>query len=102
MSDKPAAIVTGGSRGIGRAIALELAGLGFDVAISHLDFTADGAPDEAAAAETARQIETLNAACLSVRRRISPHYTRRPSEATIPCCAPILARMISSHWRKCW
>ncbi len=41
---RPVAIVTGGSRGIGRAIAIELAGLRFDVVINHFDFTADGKP----------------------------------------------------------
>ncbi len=35
--DKHVAIVTGGGRGIGRATALELAGLGADVAIAELD-----------------------------------------------------------------
>lgn len=34
MSDRPVAIVTGASRGIGRAIALELASLGFDLVIN--------------------------------------------------------------------
>jgi 3-oxoacyl-[acyl-carrier protein] reductase len=35
MSDKQIAVVTGGSRGIGRAIAAELAGHGYDVVITY-------------------------------------------------------------------
>jgi 3-oxoacyl-[acyl-carrier protein] reductase len=35
MSEKPAAIVTGGSRGIGRAICLELARLGHAVVVNY-------------------------------------------------------------------
>jgi 3-oxoacyl-[acyl-carrier protein] reductase len=35
MNTKPVAIVTGGTRGIGRAIAVELASLGYDLVISH-------------------------------------------------------------------
>jgi 3-oxoacyl-[acyl-carrier protein] reductase len=36
-SQRPVAVVTGSSRGIGRAIALELAGIGFDLALPMLD-----------------------------------------------------------------
>lgn len=32
MNDKPVAAITGASRGIGRAIAIALAGEGFDIA----------------------------------------------------------------------
>ena len=40
MKDRPVAIVTGASRGIGKGIALQLASLGYDLLISHFDFDA--------------------------------------------------------------
>ncbi len=46
MTDRPIAIVTGASRGIGKVIAVELAGLGYDLVISHFDFSSAGEPDE--------------------------------------------------------
>jgi len=49
MSERKKAIVTGGSRGIGRAIAVELAGCGYDVDITYK-------ANEAAAQETLRLI----------------------------------------------
>lgn len=50
MSDRKIAVVTGGSRGIGRAIALELAANGHDIVITYK-------ANEAAAAETLRLVE---------------------------------------------
>src|SRR5688572_29019267 len=47
-----AALVTGGSRGIGRACALKLARAGADVAITYVE-------DEAAAGATADEIRSL-------------------------------------------
>jgi 3-oxoacyl-[acyl-carrier protein] reductase len=52
MSHPPLALVSGGSRGIGRAVALELARRGYDVAIGHQAASA-------AAHDTVAQIEAL-------------------------------------------
>ena len=58
------ALVTGGSRGIGRAISLRLASEGADVAINFVK-------DEAAAAETAAEIEALGRKAVTIRADIS-------------------------------
>jgi NAD(P)-dependent dehydrogenase (short-subunit alcohol dehydrogenase family) len=42
MAQRPVAIVTGASRGIGKAIALELARLGYDIAVNRVQ---DAVPD---------------------------------------------------------
>jgi NAD(P)-dependent dehydrogenase (short-subunit alcohol dehydrogenase family) len=55
MKDKPVAIVTGASRGIGKAVAKELASLGFDIVINYFDFK-DGQPDDSAAEQTAKEV----------------------------------------------
>ncbi len=54
-----AALVTGGAKRIGRAICLELAAAGFDVAIHHRD-------SEAEAAELAREIEAMGRRAVSL------------------------------------
>ena len=57
------ALVTGASRGIGRAIALELAGGGADIAFNYLR-------GHEAAAETQRQIEDVGVRCLRVKAHL--------------------------------
>jgi NAD(P)-dependent dehydrogenase (short-subunit alcohol dehydrogenase family) len=54
VEPRPVAIVTGASRGIGRAIAIELARLGFDLVLNR----AQPAP-----AETQKEVEALGARC---------------------------------------
>jgi len=71
MPDIPAAIVTGGSRGIGRAISLELARLGYDIAVCHYDFSPDGKPDESAGRQTAAAVEAIGRQCMVLRADIS-------------------------------
>ncbi len=60
------ALVTGGSRGIGRAISLELARRGADVAINYVK-------DERSAAGTAAEIENLGRKALMVKADVSDH-----------------------------
>ena len=54
MAERPAAIVTGASRGIGKAIALELASLGYDIAVNRVQ---DAVPD------TKSEVEELGVRC---------------------------------------
>ena len=57
------ALITGASRGIGRAIALELARRGADIAFNYLK-------NHAAARETEKQITALGVRCLKIRAHI--------------------------------
>jgi enoyl-[acyl-carrier protein] reductase III len=59
-------LITGGSRGIGRAIALRLASEGADCAINFVK-------DETAAAETAAEIEKTGTKAFTVKADISDH-----------------------------
>jgi NAD(P)-dependent dehydrogenase (short-subunit alcohol dehydrogenase family) len=77
MTERSLAIVTGGSRGIGRAIALDLAKLGFDLVISHFDFTAGGRPDSAPARQAAQQLEAAGAVCEALRADIADAEDRK-------------------------
>jgi 3-oxoacyl-[acyl-carrier protein] reductase len=55
MTEKPVAVITGASRGIGKAIAKELANLGFNIVINYFDFK-DGKSDDSAAEQTKKEI----------------------------------------------
>jgi 3-oxoacyl-[acyl-carrier protein] reductase len=76
MKERPVAIVTGASRGIGKGIAMELASLGFDLVVNYFDFTADGKPDDSRALQTQKEIEGLGAKCEIQRGDISSDSDR--------------------------
>jgi 3-oxoacyl-[acyl-carrier protein] reductase len=67
MAEQAVAIVTGASRGIGRAIAIELATLDYDLVVSHFDFTADGRPEESFAKQAQKEINNIGSECEILR-----------------------------------
>ena len=62
------ALVTGSSRGIGRAIALALAGAGADIVINH---SKPGGTSQAKAEEVCREIESMGRKAFSIQADIS-------------------------------
>lgn len=77
MSERPVAIVTGGSRGIGKGIALELARIGYDLAITYLGRDQSGNPTETRALETQDEIQSLGARGEAIRADVSDAGKRR-------------------------
>ena len=71
------ALVTGGSRGIGRAVCLALAERGYDVAFCY-------ASDDAAAEQTARLIETRGAGALAFRCDVSDEAAVKQMFSSLP------------------
>jgi NAD(P)-dependent dehydrogenase (short-subunit alcohol dehydrogenase family) len=76
MAERPVAIVTGASRGIGKGIAKELASLGYDLVVNYFDFDAEGKQDESKALQTQKEIKDLGAACEILRGDISSSEDR--------------------------
>src|SRR2546423_6583646 len=77
------ALITGGSRGIGRGIALALANAGFDCAISY-------ASNDAAANETRQQIESLARRAVAIKADIASTADRlRLVQETLMTLGPI-------------
>lgn len=66
MVDKGVALVTGGSRGIGRAIALELGRAGFDVVVNY-------ASNAGAANEVVRELEALGRNAVAVQADVGDY-----------------------------
>lgn len=63
-ASRPAALVTGARRGIGKAIALALAGKGFDVAVVDLDLS-----DELG--QTANEVQSMGTNCIALAADIA-------------------------------
>jgi 3-oxoacyl-[acyl-carrier protein] reductase len=65
MSENRVALVTGGSRGIGKGIALALARIGYDIAINHFD------PDDSEAEQTVSEVKALGRKCHAWKGNVS-------------------------------
>jgi NAD(P)-dependent dehydrogenase (short-subunit alcohol dehydrogenase family) len=76
MSEKPVAIVTGASRGIGKAIAIELAIIGFDIVINCRGIK-NGAVYDKPAVETAEVIKKHGVDCEIIKADISSSNGRQ-------------------------
>jgi 3-oxoacyl-[acyl-carrier protein] reductase len=70
MGDRPVAIVTGASRGIGRGVALELAALGFDLVVNRVQEQPPEVLQEAGARGACCEFAPGSVAEADVRRRM--------------------------------
>ncbi|MBN1506505.1 MAG: 3-ketoacyl-ACP reductase [Sedimentisphaerales bacterium] len=70
MRDRPVAIVTGASRGIGRGVALELASLGYDLVVNRVQEQQPDVLEEATALGSRCEFAPGNVAENQVRQRI--------------------------------
>jgi 3-oxoacyl-[acyl-carrier protein] reductase len=77
VQSSAAAVITGASRGIGRAIALELASLNFNIVANFFDFDEQGRPDQSQAENTQKQIVQHGVECEILRADISNDEDRQ-------------------------
>jgi 3-oxoacyl-[acyl-carrier protein] reductase len=103
MAERPVSIITGGSRGIGKGIAVELATLGFDIVISHFDFDAKGGPDYSKAIETQKEIKAMNVECEVLRADVSNGEDRDKlvelTKSTFGRCDMLINRVMGINLR---
>ncbi|MBN2588747.1 MAG: 3-ketoacyl-ACP reductase [Sedimentisphaerales bacterium] len=75
--EKPVALVTGASRGIGKAIAKKLSEIGFNLVISFFDFDSEGNPDDSKALQSQKEIQESGAICEILRSDIGSTEDRK-------------------------
>ncbi len=96
--DGRTALITGGSRGIGRAIALELAREGARVAINY-------SSNEAKAQEVADEINGAGGTCILVKANIGDAKEARAMVQTLPKSSRIWmcwSTTLASHGMRCF
>ena len=76
MSENKVAIVTGASRGIGKAISKELSSMEYQLVINYFDFK-NGQPDDSAARQTRQEITDSGGVCEVLRGDISSSLDRQ-------------------------
>jgi 3-oxoacyl-[acyl-carrier protein] reductase len=74
---KPVAIVTGASRGIGKAISLKLSELGYALVNSFYDFDSHGKSDDSLAFQTQKEIYASGGTCEIIRSDIGSTEDRK-------------------------
>ena len=77
------AIVTGGTKGIGKAIAINLAESGYDIVVTARGLMADGTPDESFGADVEEKVTAEGVKCLLVRADVADPHDRAALVAAV-------------------
>ncbi len=111
MSDRPKALVTGGTRGIGKAIVLELGRAGFDVAFTGRTLKEgegrEHAPDggfsvlPGSLESTAQALAEIGADGLSIRMDLQQYDESRPARQRIAFAGPVRAQQCEDRALIC-